>query len=118
MKYLVIKAHRSEYPKPLNLKKGDRCIIGEKYVGPEGWDGWYFCTTPGHSGGWVAQQVIERLEGDAGQALEDFTSFEMDVDAGDTLTGTRTLNGWAWCKHLTRGGEGWVPLENLQIIQD
>ncbi len=116
MKYLVIKAHRSEYPNPLNLKKSDRITVGDKYEGPEGWDGWYFCTIPGHTGGWVPQQIIRRLEGDTGLALEDFTSLELDVDAGDMLIGTRTLNGWVWCQHLTKGGEGWVPLENLQSI--
>ncbi len=118
MKYLVIKAHRSEFPDPITLKQGDRLTIGEKYNGPEQWDGWYFCTTPGHAGGWVPQQIIERLYGDEGRALEDYTAAELDVDAGDLLTGAKTLNGWIWCRHLSEDSEGWVPLENLQRVEE
>lgn len=114
MKYIVIQPHRSEFPDPITFKQGASLTIGEKYEGPEGWEDWYFCTIPGHEGGWVPRQIIERIEGNIGQALEDYTAFELDVDAGEMLMGTRTLNGWVWCQLLSREGEGWVPLENLQ----
>lgn len=114
MNYIVTKPHRSKYPNPIRLNKGDPLVIGEKDQGPEGWDGWFFCTTPGQAGGWVPQQVIERLADGTGRALEDYTARELDVDIGDILIGTRILNGWVWCEHASREEAGWVPLRNLR----
>ncbi|WP_409049737.1 SH3 domain-containing protein [Alcaligenes faecalis] len=51
MKYLVTTPHRSEYPNPLVLKKGDCLKVGELYQGPENWDNWIYCSTNEHSGG-------------------------------------------------------------------
>lgn len=118
MNYLVIKAHRSEFPNPISFKKGALIIAGEKYDGPEDWEDWYYCTIPGHESGWVPRQIIERTEGDAGQALEDYTAMELDVDEGDVLTGARILNGWVWCRNAAASIEGWVPLENLQPVSE
>ncbi|WP_080419129.1 SH3 domain-containing protein [Burkholderia ubonensis] len=114
MNYVVTKPHRSEYPNPITLNKGDPLVIGEKYQGPEGWDDWFFCTTPGQAGGWVPLQVIERLDDGTGRALEDYTARELDVDAGEMLIGSRTLNGWVWCERVSRDDAGWVPLRNLE----
>lgn len=118
MKYLVVKAHKNEFSNPINFKKGALLTIGEKYEGSEDWADWYFCTTPGQEGGWVPEQLFERLDGATGLAVEDYTAFELDVDAGEMLTGVKTLNGWVWCRHLSGNGEGWLPLENLQSIKE
>ncbi|WP_232428084.1 SH3 domain-containing protein [Burkholderia ubonensis] len=115
MNYVVTKPHRSDYPNPITLNKGDPLVIGEKYQGPEGWDDWFFCTTPGQAGGWVPLQVIERLPDGTGRALEDYTARELDVDAGEMLIGARTLNGWVWCERLSHDDAGWVPLRNLEV---
>src|SRR5690606_15251699 len=69
-----------------------------RYEGPEGWDNWIFCSMSRHSGGWVPEQIIERLPGDAGRALEDYSAREMNVDPGDQVLGERTLNAWCWCR--------------------
>ncbi|KUZ69584.1 ligand-binding protein SH3 [Burkholderia ubonensis] len=114
MNYVVTKPHRSEYPNPIRLNKGDPFVIGEKDQGPEGWDNWFFCTAPGQAGGWVPLQVIERLADGTGRALEDYTARELDVDAGETLIGFRILNGWVWCERLSCDDAGWVPLRNLE----
>ncbi|KUZ94120.1 ligand-binding protein SH3 [Burkholderia ubonensis] len=115
MNYVVTMPHRSEYPNPIRLNKGDPFVIGEKDQGPEGWDNWFFCTAPGQAGGWVPLQVIERLADGTGRALEDYTARELDVDAGETLIGLRTLNGWVWCERRSCDDAGWVPLRNLEV---
>ena len=61
MQYLVTTPHRSEYPNPLVLKQGDFLKVGERYQGPENWDNWIYCSTDEHAGGWVPEQIIERL---------------------------------------------------------
>lgn len=117
MKYLVTTPHRSEYPNPLVLKKGDCLKIGELYQGPENWDNWIYCSTNEHSGGWVPEQIIERLpEAGTGRALQDYSAQEMDVDEGDLVQGEKVLNGWCWCQRPQDGALGWVPLSHLSAL--
>ena len=116
MKYQVIKMHRSEFPDPIVIFKGDRLIIGEKYEGPESWNDWYFCETPSQTTGWVPRQVIKWLCDNQGEAQQHYSAKEMDVDEGEVLIGIRSLNGWIWCQHPVSKEEGWVPAENLVQI--
>lgn len=113
VKYLVITQHRSEYPEPITLGKGDLVEIGEEYEGEEGWENWHFCTLAGQAGGWVPGQIIERTDGNTGRVLEDYCAKELDVDVGETLTGLRELNGWVWCCKPAGTQTGWVPASNL-----
>jgi hypothetical protein len=113
MKYKVIKMHRSEYPNPIVISKGDRLMIGEKSDDHEAWEGWYFCQTLKGIQGWVPQQIIQWISEDQGEALDDYSAIEMDVDEGQVLTATKTLNGWVWCQNSDSKAQGWVPLENL-----
>ena len=113
-KYLVIKDHTSMYPEPMTLAKGAPLAVGEKYEGPEGWDGWFFCETPGQRGGWVPAQIIEIVDDKRARAREDYTARELNVKAGDVLLGSRILNGWVWCAVPGSAKSGWVPLAHLQ----
>lgn len=115
MNYRVIKSHRSEAGEPLSFRQGDKLIAGEKYQGPEGWEGWYYCIGAAQTGGWVPRELIHWLDEKNVQALEDYSSKELDVDAGDVLVGDRQLNGWVWCRRPSDGAAGWVPLDNLQM---
>ncbi|MCP8466130.1 SH3 domain-containing protein [Pseudomonas sp. ZM23] len=114
MHYRVIHSHRSEFPQPITFARGAPLAVGERYTGAEAWDDWYFCTTPGQAGGWVPSQVF-RLTGDGvGEALEDYTARELDVDIGERLLGTRQFGGWVWCSRVEGEESGWVPLECLR----
>ena len=112
--YLVTQDHTSEYPEPITFAKGAPLTVGEKYEGPEGWDNWLFCVTPGQKGGWVPAQIIEIIHDKIARSCEDYTARELNVRQGDLLLGTRTLNGWVWCKSTYSSESGWVPLANLQ----
>jgi hypothetical protein len=112
--YLVIQDHASEYPEPIAFAKGAPLTVGEKYEGPEGWDNWLFCETPGQKGGWVPAQIIETVNGKIARAREDYTAKELNVREGSLLLGSRTLNGWVWCTSIDSLESGWVPLANLQ----
>ncbi|KAA8995771.1 ligand-binding protein SH3 [Affinibrenneria salicis] len=118
LQYVVVKSHRSEYPEPVIPNKGEPVSIGEKYQGPEGWEGWYFCTAPGQASGWGPEQVIERFDDATGRAREDYSARELDVDEGDILTAATTLNGWVWCSRPCRSEAGWVPLANLSPLRE
>jgi len=84
----------------------------------EGWDNWFLCSRPSQEPGWVPDLVIERLDGAAGRALDDYTARELVVREGDVLIGTRALNGWRRCEKSSGWASGWVPLENLKEILD
>lgn len=130
MKYLVIKQHISEYPEPITFSAGALIDIGEKYQGSEDWDNWYLCRvvvehSAGQKAGWVPQQVIEWIDDNRGKAIEDYTARELNVNKGDTVLGSRELNGWLWCTQLSTKlsiptstqESGWIPIENLQLIE-
>ncbi len=113
-KYIVIQDHTSEYPEPITFEKGTPLIVGEKHEGSEGWDNWYFCESPGQQGGWVPAQVIEDVNVKNTYAIEAYTARELNVQKGDLLFGSRTLNGWVWCRRPDSEESGWVPFSCLQ----
>lgn len=114
MYYVVIKDHTSEFPEPITFEKGTPLTLGEKYAGPEGWENWIFCESPGRKGGWVPAQIIEIITGNTARAREDYTARELNVREGELVLGMRILNGWVWCKKSDSSESGWVPHENLQ----
>ena len=118
MKYIVIKAHQSEFPNPIQLKAGDRFRVGETYEGPEAWANWYWCSALGQAPGWVPMQVISFQGDGTGIATMDYSALEMDVALGETVSGGETLNGWVWCTCADLSRTGWVPEENLQALDE
>jgi len=115
--YLVIQDHTSEYPEPITFEKGAHLTVGEKYEGPEDWKNWIFCESPGQKGGWVPAQIIEIVNDKAARAREAYTARELNVRQGDVLLGSKTLNGWVWCKRSGSAESGWVPLSCLQHVR-
>lgn len=114
MHYEVVKEHRSNYPQPITLVKGDSVIVGERYAGVEGWNNWVFCTKLDHSAqGWVPEQLLQR-DGELGVLTADYTAKELNVDIGDEVVSSKELNGWMWCEKLGDHATGWVPKENLK----
>lgn len=114
----VVAIHHSEFPDPISFTKGTTLTVGAKYAGPEGWDNWFFCTLPTHSGGWVPSQIIDRKEDSPseGVALEDYTAQELNVKIGEIVTVLKELNGWMWCKSMHSQQSGWVPAASLAAI--
>ena len=111
---IVIAPHRSEYPNPITLEAGTRLTVGERSEGSQGWVDWFLCSTPGQEDGWVPLQVLEFVDEKTAVARESYTARELDVDVGDVLESSRTLNGWAWCVRVSDEASGWVPLKNVQ----
>lgn len=115
MEYVVIAPHRSAYPKPLRFAKGTLLEVGQRYEGEPGWQDWYLCRCDGQLPGWVPAQVIERLGVGQGRALEHYSAHELDADPGQRVYRLRQLNGWMWCRRLSNGELGWLPLEKLKL---
>lgn len=111
--FIVTTPHTSEFPNPITLAEGTLLTVGEAYRGDEGWDNWFFCCTPGQEPGWVPEQIIERLDDQHARAREAYTARELDVQVGERLIASRSLNGWLWCTREAIAESGWVPLANL-----
>jgi hypothetical protein len=116
VKYVVIEAHRSEYPRPIRFAQGEMLDIGPRYAGEQNWQDWYLCSCAGQEPGWVPAQVIERLGVARGRALEQYCAHELDVDPGQRVLGLRPLNGWLWCRREANGELGWLPAEKLRLV--
>ncbi|MDR7194717.1 SH3 domain-containing protein [Luteimonas terrae] len=117
-RWRVVAGHTSEYPEPITFPAGAPLAVGERYAGPEGWEDWWFCETPGQKGGWVPAQVIERFPDGSARSREAYTARELDVRIGDVLTGSRALNGWLWACAVGGSESGWVPLANLVALPE
>lgn len=116
MNYIVTTTHRSEFPHPITLLRGQALVVGERYEGPEGWEDGFLCQAEGQQPGFVPAPVIGRdAQGDA-LATADYCARELDVNPGQRLRRLRTLNGWAWC--MPEAGEaGWVPLKKVRVVE-
>lgn len=116
MRYVVIRSHRSEFPHPIRLKAGDTFLVGERHDGPESWADWFLCSAFGQEPGWVPRQAISLQHDGLGVATMDYTALEMDVAVGETVKAGRKLNGWIWCSSPEEDRQGWVPEQNLQML--
>ncbi|RNA66601.1 SH3 domain-containing protein [Alteribacter keqinensis] len=113
MKYIIMKPHKSNYPDPITLSKGEKVRTGRIYEGPEGWENWIYCTTVnGESEGWVPAQIINDHV-----ITEDYCAKELNIDAGEQVEVVKELNGWLWVKNVRTGEEGWIPREAAKLIQ-
>ncbi|MTI49881.1 MAG: ligand-binding protein SH3 [Firmicutes bacterium] len=116
MNYLVIKEHKSNYPKPITLEKGERILIGEKYEGEKEWVNWRYCYKLDKSQeGWVPEQLIN-ISNQYGILKENYTAKELTIKTGEKVKGITELNGWIWCKD-ENGREGWIPKLNLKNLE-
>ncbi|KAF1015556.1 MAG: hypothetical protein GAK31_01031 [Stenotrophomonas maltophilia] len=116
MEYEVVAGHRSEFPQPITLARGQALVVGERYEGPEGWEDWLLCEAEGQQPGFVPAPVIGRDAQGQAFAREAYCARELDVDAGQRLRGERTLNGWLWCTPVEGGAAGWVPMEKVRLL--
>ena len=111
---LIVKAHKSSFPDPIILKKGEKVSIGGEYLEDPDWPNWIECKNQGGKKGWVPKQYL-KISGNTGIILRDYSAKELDVKIGDEITVYRFQNGWAWSKNS--GGEfGWIPLKNISKL--
>ena len=124
MNYIVIENHRSEFPDPIKLEKGEKVLLGEtseETIGEtpydENWPNWTFCAKmDGSNKGWVPNQVIQQ-DGNHGFIIEEYYAKELDIDTGTIVEGIKELNGWLWLKNKSTNEIGWVPLDKLKKLE-
>jgi len=73
MKIKVITRHESNYPNPINLKKGEWVETGKE---DDQYPGWIWTTTQNGDSGWVPKQILSRKQNQA-LILENYCAKEL-----------------------------------------
>ncbi len=110
---LVVKPHKSNFPDPLILSNGEMLTTSSR---KSEWPGWIWCTTSEGNSGWVPEKYLT-LKGDKAEVRCDYDATELDVSSGEKLEIFYEEADWAWCAS-SKGDKGWVPLENIQLLQE
>ncbi len=111
MKLIIVKAHKSNYPDPIDFKKGDCLMIANK---DNEFKGWIRVTTKDGNQGWAPVQYLQIQNGKRAIATRDYTAAELDTTEGEVLFLHYELNGWGWVERK-EGSCGWVPMNTAKI---
>jgi len=104
---VVTRAHKSNYPHPIEFRKNDELQIGESDTE---YEGWVRVTTRDGNRGWAPVQYIDIGEGcSTGRANHAYCAVELDVQPGEQVKILNELNSWYWVEN-SRGCSGWVPV--------
>lgn len=110
--YRVIKDYNSAYPVPLIMKAGEKLHFENK---ESEWPGWVWCTNAEGNSRWAPESFITK-RGTGAVMQCDYDATELTVTVGDKLEIVAETAGWARCIN-DKGESGWVPLDNVEIIQ-
>jgi hypothetical protein len=111
MPYLVIKPHRASYKEVLNTPKGSYLKFERR---DSEWPGWLWCADKSGLAGWIPESWVT-IDGDHCTLLRDYSTAELTVIEGETVSGDTIESGWVWVENCF-GESGWVPLECLSPI--
>lgn len=117
MKYKVKKSYNTKQIQPIKLKRCDIVFVGEKYSGNKKWKNWVKCSTQENETDWVPEQIL-KIKKNLATVLEDYDSSELSVKKDEIVEGEKIVNGWLQCKKLNEYKHGWVPLDNLELINN
>ena len=106
--YRVVGSHRAVYTEPLTLRQGERLRWEDEECE---WPGWIWCTAASGESRWVPENWVQK-EGEFCVLQRDYTTTELSVDQGETVTVESVESGWGWATNES-GRSGWVPLECL-----
>ncbi|MGE8207206.1 SH3 domain-containing protein [Heyndrickxia sp. NPDC080065] len=65
--------------------------------------------------GWVPEQIIQKVD-KQGIITEEYSANELNANENDVVTKFRELNGWGWCQCDGDDELGWIPMENLKLL--
>lgn len=116
MRHLVVKNHIVNEANLIELKKDDRVLRLEEYIGNPVWKNWVYCLSQDTlAEGWIPRAYLKDI-GDESILREDYCSKELAVTVGDVVELVKFVNSWAYCIHEKSGNTGWLPLESLEPI--
>jgi len=109
-----ISDHRTQYPNPIKLSKGEVVKLGEP-APEEKWKNWIWAENVKGQGGWVPVQLIDKTNGNLkGVVKEKYSARELNINAGENVIKIKSLNGWTWVRNIGNHEEGWIPDEVIK----
>jgi SH3-like domain-containing protein len=111
MKFRAFSDFDVHYPRPLEVSKGDRVLVGRR---DSEWPQWLWVTDASGVSAWVHESVLE-IAGEQAVLREDFSARELSVKKDEVLESMRLLGGWHWCRKAS-GEMGWIPEYNLEVL--
>lgn len=109
----VIEGYHAAYPNPLTVNAGEKLTYVKKDYR---WPGWIRCTNWEGKGGWIPEHFLS-IEGKSCTVQRDYTARELTVLVGDLLTLRELESSWYWANDRS-GKSGWVPTENVEILEE
>ena len=109
----VIEDYTSPYTDPLLIKEGEILTIGKK---DSEWSGWIWCTNKFGDSRWVPKNYLE-IRGKIGKAKQNYNATELSVNIGEELIIEEEEAEWFWVINQL-GKSGWVPIKNVQFIDE
>lgn len=114
-KYHVIKSYHTSYPDSIRFRKGEAVTIEPEYAEDPAWKDWFWCTGENGLQAWAPKQYL-KIDGTIGVLLKDYDACELNLQAGEILTGDQILNGFVLAKNHS-GERGWAPLNHLEPVE-
>ncbi|MFX1479001.1 MAG: SH3 domain-containing protein [Promethearchaeota archaeon] len=107
----VITEYRTHFLDPLKLRKNEMVQTEKK---ESEWQGWIWCITKNGKEGWVPKNYLE-IQGKSARLLLDYDATELNVDVGEKLEIEKEESGWIWVTN-EKNKQGWIPLENVEVV--
>jgi hypothetical protein len=107
----VSKSYQVQYPDPIEVRTGDRLILG--HADPEH-PGWVWAvSTVSDKAGWVPEEYFA-TEDTGAMARRDYSAREVSVAEGDIVNVLEELAGWVVVE-TREGNNGWIPKSHLNL---
>lgn len=109
-----ISSHKTKFPDPLILSKGEKVKLGD-FATEENWENWIWAENASGKGGWIPVQIINiSTDNKEGIVKEAYSAKELNINKGEKIIKIYSLNGWAWAKNVDTKEEGWIPNEIIK----
>lgn len=106
---VVVTSCSASYPSDLVLQAGEAVEPGRR---EEASQGWVWCTYQQGQAGWVPESWLEAAEKGMA-ALRDYSSHELNLQAGEAVTLHFEESGWYWATNRF-GESGWTPAQAVK----
>ncbi|MDA9556459.1 hypothetical protein N9R79_03015 [Vibrio sp.] len=112
MKGIVVKAHRSKYPDPIEFNSGEKVILA--YLNREAF-GWVKVKTQDKKCGWVPTELIDINEYESTAITRrNYNSRELNSCVDDMIEIVEELNSWYLAANQL-GEVGWLPARKVSL---
>jgi len=114
--YRVVRDHKSPYLGPILFQEGEEVKVGQEFKEDPDWKDWIWCEGKNNNHAWVPRQYIS-IAGTSGTLNRDYNAMELSVRVGEELVVYETVNGFVMSEKPD-GTKGWVPMKNLEIVDE